>query len=85
MSLSETKSIDKIEVLENGSVQVREVLRVIRNDEVIAQSFNRFVIAPGSCPLDADARVKAICDAVHTPSVVSAFNAELAAKTQASA
>lgn len=78
MSLSETKVIDKIEVLENGHVQVREALRVFRDGEIIAQNFNRFTIAPGEATTDMDAKVQAICAAVHTPEVIAAYQAEQA-------
>jgi len=80
MSLSETKVIDKIEVLENNSVQVREALRVLRDGEVIAQNFHRFVIAPGQATQDMDPKVIAICAAVHTPEVIAAYQAEQAAR-----
>ena len=78
MSLSETKATDKIEVLENGSVQVREANRVLRDGEVIAQNFHRFVVAPGEATQDMDAKVTAICAAVHTPEVIAAYQAEQA-------
>jgi len=78
MSISETKVIDKIEVLENGNVQVREALRVLRDGEIIAQNFHRFVVAPGEAAQDMDAKVLAICAAVHTPEVIAAYQAEQA-------
>lgn len=83
MSLSETKVIDKIEVLENGSVQVREALRVLRDGEVIAQNFHRFVVAPGEDTTGMDPKVIAICAAVHTPEVIAAYEAQLAAQAAA--
>ena len=83
MSLSETKTTDKIEVLENGSVQVREALRVLRDGEVIAQNFHRFVVAPGQATQDMDPKVLAICAAVHTPEVIAAYEAQLAAQAAA--
>lgn len=81
MAIQEIKVIDKIEVLENGSVQVREALRVLRDGEVIAQNFHRFVVTPGEASQDMDAKVVAICAAVHTPEVVAAYQAEQARLT----
>ena len=78
MSLSETKVIDKIEVLESGHVQVREALRVLRDGEVIAQNFHRFVVAPGEVTTDMDPKVQAICAVIHTPEVIAAYQAEQA-------
>lgn len=80
MSLSETRVVDKIEVLENGSVQVREALRVLRDGEVIAENFHRFVVAPGQDTSGMDGKVIAICATVHTPEVVAAYEAQLAAQ-----
>lgn len=80
MSLSETKVVDKIEVLENSSVQVREANRVMRDGEVIAQTFSRFVVAPGQDTTGMDAKVIAICAVVHTPEVIAAYQAQLAAQ-----
>jgi len=78
MSLSEIKVTDKIEVLENGNVQVREATRVLRDGEIIAQNFHRFVVAPGEATQDMDAKVLVICAAVHTPEVIAAYQAEQA-------
>lgn len=78
MSLSETKTADMVEVLENGFVQVREATRVLRDGEVIAQNFHRFVVAPGQATQDMDSKVLAICAAVHTPEVIAAYQAEQA-------
>jgi len=83
MSLSETKVTDKIEVVENGCVQVREATRVTRDGEVIAQNFSRFVVAPGQDTTGMDAKVIAICAAVHTTEVIAAYEAQLAAQQAA--
>ncbi len=78
MSLQETKIVDKIEVLEHGHVQVREANRVMRDGEVIAQTFSRFVVAPGEDTTGMDAKVIAICTAVHTTEVIAAYEAQQA-------
>lgn len=78
MSLSETQVVDKIEVVEDGVVQVRVANRVLKNGEVIAQGYERFTVAPGRATQDMDARVVAICAAVHTPDVIAAYEAEQA-------
>lgn len=78
MSLSEVKVTDKIEVLENGHVQVREASRIMRDGELVAQNFHRFVVAPGQATQDMDAKVLAICAVVHTPEVIAAYQAEQA-------
>lgn len=79
MALSEVKVIDKIEVTENGVVQIREATRIVKDGEVIAQTYHRSTIAPGQDYSDQDAKVKAICQVAHTPAVIAAYEAALAA------
>jgi len=78
MALSEVKVIDKIEVTENGVVQIREATRIVKDGEVIAQTYHRSTIAPGQNYSDQDAKVKAICQAAHTPEVIAAYEAAIA-------
>ncbi len=59
----EQKAIDKIEILEDGTVQVREVTRVLRDGEQIAHSYFRWVLSPGQDLSGQPARVQAICAA----------------------
>ncbi len=79
MALSEVKVIDKIEVTENGIVQIREATRIVKDGEVIAQTYHRSTIAPGQDYSDQDAKVKAICQVAHTDAVIAAYEAALAA------
>ena len=65
MALSETKVIDKVEVLiEVPCVQIREATRVERDGEVIASSYHRRVISQGDDYSSEPANVQAICNAV---------------------
>lgn len=85
MALTEQSVADKIEVLENGSVQVRTANRVLRDGEVIATTFHRHVVTPGQDYSAEDARVQAICVATHTAEVVEAYQAAQAASQAAQA
>ena len=78
MALSEIKVIDKIEVTENGIVQIREATRIVKDGEVIAQTYHRSTIAPGQDYSDQDAKVKAICQVAHTSAVIAAYEAAIA-------
>jgi hypothetical protein len=78
MALSEIKVIDKIEVTENGIVQIREATRIVKDGEVIAQTYHRSTIAPGQDYSDQDAKVKAICQVAHTSAVIEAYEAVIA-------
>lgn len=75
MSIQKEVLVDQIEVVENGSVQVRTSTKLIEDGVVIAKSFHRHVVIPGADYSNEDARVKAICAATHTSEVITAYNA----------
>jgi len=75
MALEKTLAVDKIEVLDNSVVQVRNAIRILENGSVISSSFERVVIAPGDDYSTQPGRVKAICQVVHTPDAVAAYKA----------
>lgn len=75
MALEKVEVVDKIEVVENGCVQVRTSTRIVEDGNVISTSYHRHVVSPGDDYSNEDARVQAICAATHTPEVVAAFQA----------
>jgi len=75
MSLEKVKVVDLIETLEDGSVQVRTKTAIMEDGEQISGTYHRHVIAPGADYSAEDARVQAICAAVHTPEVIAAYQA----------
>jgi len=77
MSLTKETLIDKIEVVENGTVQVRQVTRIMEDGNQLSQSFHRWTISPGQDYSDQPDNVKAICQVTHTPEVVAAYQAKL--------
>jgi len=82
MALTKQVIIDKIEVTENGVVQVRQATRIMEDGQQLSQSYHRWTIAPGQDYSDQDAKVKAICDAAHTDAVIEAYEAALAAAAE---
>lgn len=80
MSLEKKTLVDKIEILENGCVQVRTATRIVEDGKTISQSFHRHVVAPGEDHSTQDARVQAVCAAVHTEDVIEAYKAAIAAQ-----
>jgi len=78
MALEKVEVVDRIEVLENGCVQVRTKTAIMEDGKQISGSFHRHVVAPGDDYAAEDARVKAICKATHTSAVVAAYKASLA-------
>jgi hypothetical protein len=73
MALTEQNIADKIEVVENGTVQVRTANIVLKDGVELARNFHRHTIAPGQDYSAEDAKVQAICAAVHTQEVIDAY------------
>jgi hypothetical protein len=80
MALEKIVSVDLIEVVENGSVQVRTKTAIMENGKQISGTFHRHVVAPGADYSAEDAKVQAICAATHTPEVIEAFKAAATAQ-----
>jgi hypothetical protein len=80
MSLEKKTSVDLIEVLENGAVQVRTKTAIVENGAVISSALHRHSIAPGQDYSSEDARVQSVCAAVHTQDVIDAYQAVSAAQ-----
>lgn len=78
MSLSETKTTDKIEVTETNVIQVREAIRIWRDGVVVAQNYHRFTVVPGQDTTGMDPKVIAVCAVIHTPEVIAAYEAQQA-------
>jgi hypothetical protein len=75
MALEKIEIVDRIEVLENGSVQVRTKTAIMEDGVQISGNFHRHVVSPGDDYSGQDARVQAICAATHTADVIAAYNA----------
>lgn len=80
MSLEKVVSVDLIEVLENGCVQVRTKTSIVEDGKQISGTYHRHVVAPGQDYSGQDARVQAICAATHTAEVIAAYETSIATK-----
>jgi hypothetical protein len=80
MALEKVISVDLIEVIENGLVQVRTKTSIKENGVELSNSFHRHTIIPGADYSAEDAKVKAICAAVQTSEVIAAYEAAIAAQ-----
>jgi len=78
--LEKVQIVDRIEVVGNGSVQVRTKTVIMEDGKQISGTFHRHVVAPGDDYTGEDARVQAICAATHTADVIAAYKAATAAK-----
>jgi hypothetical protein len=71
--------VDLIETLESGVVQVRTKTAILEDGKEISSKFHRHVVVPGADYSNDDAKVQAICAAVHTPEVITAYEAAVEA------
>ena len=80
MPLTKQTITDKIEIVgPYNHIQVREAIQVLEDGNVISQSYHRYVVAPGQT--SDDAKVAAVIAAVHTPEVISAYQAHITSQT----
>jgi hypothetical protein len=75
MALEKIEVVDRIEVAENGCVQVRTKTAIIEDGNQISGTLRRHIIAPGDDYSTEDARVQAICKALHTAQAIAAYKA----------
>ena len=75
MSLEKIISVDLIEVIESGAVQVRTKTAILEDGKQISGSFHRHVVAPGDDYSKEDTRVQGVCAALHTAQAVAAYKA----------
>jgi hypothetical protein len=81
--LEKIVSVDLIEVVENGTIQVRTKTAIKENGVEISSKFHRHVVVPGADASAEDAKVQAIAASIHTAEVIAAYQtAQEAAKVK---
>ena len=75
MALEKVMSVDLIEIVENGAIQVRTKTAIMEDGKQISSTFHRHVVAPGDDYRSEDGKVQAICAAAHTNEVIAAYKA----------
>ena len=82
MALIEKTIIDKIELIENNSIQVRTATIIEKDGTELTRTFHRHVVAPGADITNEDPKVQAIANAIWTEEIIAAYSASIAANTQ---
>jgi len=77
MSLTKETIVDKIEVLEDGQIQIRTATRILEDSVMLSNSFHRKVLAPLDDVSGETAKVQAIANATWTQEVKDAYQAKL--------
>ena len=72
--------VDLIDVVENGTLQVRTKTAIKEDGVEISSNFHRHVVVPGADYSAEDAKVKAIAASIHTAGVIAAYQAIIAAQ-----
>ena len=76
--LEKVISVDLIEVIENGTLQVRTKTAIKEDGVEITSQLHRHVVVPGADVSAEDAKVQAIAASIHTPEVIAAYQEKLA-------
>ena len=75
MALEKSSMVDKIEVVGPYKiVQIREVIKITEDGNLISKSFHRKTIHPGQDYSGESLEVRRICAAVHTAEVTTLYN-----------
>jgi len=78
MTLIEKQIIDKIEVIENSSIQVRTATVIEKDGTELTRTFHRHVLTPGADLTNEDPKVQAIANAIWTEELIAAYQASQA-------
>ena len=82
MAITKETVVDKIEVIENGILQIRSAIRIKEDGVQISQSYHRHILTPktktpsgwGDTDISGeDARVQAVATATWTAEVKTAY------------
>lgn len=73
MALIEKTIVDKIEILESNSIQVRTANVIEKDGLEISRTFHRHVVNPSNDISGEDAKVQAVANAVWTEEIIEAY------------
>jgi len=80
MALQQTVTIDKIEVMENGVLQVRQrsdIFDDVAPEKLLASNYHRWTLCPGDNTTGQEQKVIDIAKATWTPKVIADYKASL--------
>ena len=82
MALIEKTIVDKIEVIENSSIQVRTATIIEKDGTELTRTFHRHVLAPGADLTNEDVKVQAIANAIWTEEIIETYLTSLVSNNQ---
>lgn len=81
MAITKEIAVDQITVTENGVILVREVTQIMEDGNELSKQYHRTSFAPSDDVSAQPQNVQDICNVVWTPTVISAYQAQLAERT----
>jgi hypothetical protein len=75
MALTEKVEIDKIEVVGDWNIQVRQATVIERDGDFVSRTFHRWVLTPDMDISNQEQKVQDICSAAWTDEVKAAYEA----------
>lgn len=77
MALTKQLVIDRIEILEDSTIQVRQRLTAYDDDgSKIGERYSRYVLAPGQDVTAQPAKIRQIAQVLWTPQVIADYQAK---------
>jgi hypothetical protein len=73
MSLTEKIEIDRIEIVSDWNIQVRQNTVIERDGEFVSNTFHRWILTPDSDISGQEQKVQDIANAAWTPEVKAAY------------
>jgi hypothetical protein len=73
MALTEKIEIDRIEVVNNWNIQVRQATLIERDGVFVSKTFDRWILTPDMDITNQEQKVQDICNTAWTPEVKSAY------------
>jgi hypothetical protein len=73
MALTEKTIIDKIELVENNSIQVRTATIIEKDGLELTRTYHRHVVKPTDDVTNEDSKVQAIAKAIWTKEVIASY------------
>ena len=76
MSLAKEIKIDRIEVVENKTVQVRQATIITEDGNQVSRTYHRWCITPGEDYSTQEQQVQDICKVAHTKEVIDVYKVQ---------
>lgn len=75
MALVKNISLDKYEIVGKFKIiQIRELIKITEDGNVVSTSFHRRTIVPGQDVSQESQEIRSIVAALHTQSIINAYN-----------